>query len=102
MTTLQVTKQTQDERDGVSRMLNSKRTEMKRKITVYGTYDRTHMVDLISIFAANIEDAYMQCGIEDYTAEQCFTHALQLLVLYPAHRGDITIEWLKHEFRDAK
>jgi hypothetical protein len=75
--------------------------KMKRKITVYGTYDRTHMADLIAIFAANVEDAYMQCGVEDYTAEQCFTHALQLLAMYPAYRGDVTIEWEKHEFRDA-
>ena len=61
------------------------------KIKRYTCNDRTHLVDNICIFAANIEDAYQQCGIENYTVEQCFTHALEVMQHYEAYYGDITI-----------
>jgi hypothetical protein len=49
------------------------------KIKRYGNYDLNSLTDLIVAFSANIEDAYIEAGVTDYTAKECVDHAIKAL-----------------------
>ncbi len=58
-------------------------SQKKRLIVQLERYDRSLLSDFLSIVAANIEDAMMQCGAEpgkDYTYKDIFELAIPFAV----------------------
>jgi len=51
------------------------------KVSVYGHYELSDMLDRITILAANVEMAYRQSGAEDdeYTVKDCVDKAIDIL-----------------------
>jgi len=54
---------------------------MNYKVKRSTQYDPEHLVDATAMIAANIEDAYLLAGVEDYTAKDCMNHAIEFMKL---------------------
>jgi len=50
------------------------------KVKRYLKYDLNHISDASAAMAANIEDAYLIAGVNDYTAKECVDRALDVLL----------------------
>ena len=53
---------------------------MLTKIKRYKSYDSKMVPDLIALYAANIENAYITAGVTDYTAKECVDHAIPFVL----------------------
>jgi len=79
--------------DAEERQYKSEFDKLGLKIRRYGKYDTTLLSENITCMAANVENAYMNAGVKDYTAKDCVDHAISLIIhCYPKLAGDFHLD----------
>lgn len=75
---------------------------MNRIIKVYEMYDCTHISDFLSILMANVEDSFLQSGLQpskDYNANTIITTTMSLfssiISKEDIQKKEITYSWPK-------